>query len=436
MNRFFVFSLFLFSIVYQEGIAQDTSKYLGLKDAISAATASNDAVRIALINEQLAKAKFKQTDAIFLPQVNFSYTAFSTNNPLNAFGFKLQQKNISATDFNPDLLNHPGATADFTTKIEVQQPLLNADLLYQRKGAALQVEMYQLMTKRTKEALAFETEKAYLQLQMLYSAATVLNEALETTKALYKNATDYFNQGLIQKSDVLNADVQRINIETQLKNTRSNIEDASDMLSLIMGSTPGTVYTVDSIIQNSNNTGTQLSADRADFKAMQKGMDGYQMMIASSRMSYLPRLNAFASWQLNDKAMLGFNANAYLAGIQLSWNIFNGNRTKNIITEQKLEKEKLSRELTKQKSESQLAINHTQRQLSDADFAIRQQQYAIEQAAEALRVLENRYQQGLVKTTDVLLAQTQLSQQKLSAVQAIFNYNVAAAYLQFLTTGK
>jgi outer membrane protein TolC len=42
----------------------------------------------------------------------------------------------------------------------------------------------------------------------------------------------------------------------------------------------------------------------------------------------------------------------------------------------------------------------------------------------------------LVKTTDVLMAQTQLTQQKIGHVRAVFNYNVAAASLHFLTTGK
>jgi len=169
---------------------------------------------------------------------------------------------------------------------------------------------------------------------------------------------------------------------------------------------------------------------------MQKGMESYDMMIRSYRMSWLPRLNAFASYQLNDKSLFGFNANAYFAGIQLSWNIFNGNRTKNTISQQQLEKEKIARQLDQQKSEAQLQINHTRRQLSDATFFMKQQQLAVEQASEALRVLQNRYTQGLVKTTDVLMAQTQLSQEKIGYVHAVFNYNLAAASLQFLTTSK
>ena len=431
-------SFFIVSLTSYASRSQDSAIHLSLQEAIIASVSNNNAIKLSALDVQVARSKFRQADAILLPQVNFSYTAITTNNPLNAFGFKLQQKSITGDDFNPHLLNNPSATPDFSAKFELQQPLLNVDMLYQRKGAAKQVEMYQLLSERTNEYLRFEAEKAYLQLQIAYAENKVLNEALATSNAVYKTSRDYFNQGLVQKSDLLNAELHVMNIETLIKNSQSGIQDASDMLSILMGRPADVVYTVDSIgITNAVIADSGgLFNERSDFKALQKGMESYDMMIKSSKMSYLPRLNAFASWQLNDKSMFGFTANAYFAGIQLSWNIFNGNRTRNTISQQRLEKEKLAKQLDQQKREAQLQVNHARRQLSDASFVMKQQQLAVEQASEALRVLQNRYTQGLVKTTDVLMAQTQLSQQKIGYVHAVFNYNLAAASLQFLTISK
>lgn len=438
MKKRKLFSLFIVALPVFNATAQENTKHLGLQEAISASVTNNMAVKLAAADEDIAKTRYRQANAIFLPQVNFSYTALSTNNPLNAFGFKLQQKSISASDFNPALLNDPSATSDFTTKLEIQQPLVNMDMLYQRKAAASQADMYKLISRRTKEALGFETEKAYLQLQLIYEMEKVLKDAYGTSKSFYKNAKDYFDQGLVQKSDLLNAQLQVTNLETQLNTITLNIADASDMLSLLMGSAAGTVYEVDSIEKNkiSPVDSLQVSDKRSDFAAMKKAMESYDLMIKSSRMSYWPRLNAFGSYQFNDKSMFGFNANAYLAGIQLSWNIFNGNRTKTSISLQNAEKDKIRKQLEQQKSEAGLQVNHAKRQLADALFSMKQHEQAVEQATEALRVLQNRYTQGLVKTSDVLLAQTQLYQQRLNAVQAIYNYNLAAANLQFLTTNK
>ncbi|HEX4850910.1 MAG TPA: TolC family protein, partial [Puia sp.] len=205
--------LFVISLTYSAAKSQDSTQHLSLSEAVRFAVANNDATKISRLEEQIAEIKFRQTDAIYLPQVNFSYSAFTTNNPLNAFGFKLQQRSISEADFNPELLNHPSATPDFSAKFEIQQPLLNVDLLYQRKGASKQVEMNQLMANRIKEYLYFETEKAYLQLQMAYDENKVLNESLATSKAMYHSTKDYYAEGLIQKSDLLNAEVHVMNIE-------------------------------------------------------------------------------------------------------------------------------------------------------------------------------------------------------------------------------
>jgi outer membrane protein TolC len=326
------------------------------------------------------------------------------------------------------------------TKLEVQQPLLNMDMVYKRKAAEKQTELYQYKTQRTKEYLIFEVQKAYLQLQLAYDAVKVLDEALQTTKSVYTFTDNHFKQGLIQKSDLLNAQVQVTTVETNVAKANSNIRNASDFLSLLMGQPDGIVYTVDHSLQTNlteKDTTTKIAASRADLVAMQKAIEATDLMITSNKKSYLPKLNAFGSYQLNDNSMLGFGANAYMAGVQLSWDIFKGNSTKNTIATQTLERKKLADQLTQQQEQSQLELNKAYRDLADAQFDMQQQKASIEQATESLTILQNRYNQGLVNTTDVLMATTQLSQQKFALAQAVFNANVTKAYLQLLTaTGK
>jgi outer membrane protein TolC len=314
------------------------------------------------------------------------------------------------------------------------------DMLYKRKAAAKQTVLYQYKTQRTKEYLIFEVQKAYLQLQLAYDAVKVLEEALQTTKSVYTFTDNHFKQGLIQKSDLLNAQVQVTTVETNLARANSNIRNASDYLSLLMGQPDGVVYTAENTLQTAlmeKDTATKIAANRADFVAMQKAIEATDLMIISNKKSYLPKLNAFGTYQLNDNSMLGFGANAYMAGVQLSWDIFKGNSTKNTIATQTLERKKLADQLAQQQEQSQLELNKAYRDLADAQFDMQQQKASIEQATESLTILQNRYNQGLVNTTDVLMATTQLSQQKFALAQAMFNANVTRAYLQLLTaTGK
>ncbi len=431
-----VAGVILFSGLVISVSAQDSPKLLSLEEAITATLNNNKAIQIAKLDESIAASNYKQTEAIYLPQVGFSYTAMSTNNPLNAFGFKLQQKSITQYDFSPDLLNHPSGASDFTTMLEVKQPLINMDLLYKRKAAEKQTELYQYKTQRTKEYLTFEVKKAYLQLQLAYDALKVLEEAFQTTNSVYTFTDNHFQQGLIQKSDVLNARVQVTTVETNIAKAKSNIRNASDYISLLMGQKDGIIYKVNNALytgQSENETSTNISSSRSDFRAMEKAIESSDLMIKANKMSWLPKLNAFGSYQFNDSRILGFGADAYLAGVQLSWDIFKGNRTKNSIATQTLERNKLQEELAQQKDQSQLELNKAYRDLADAQFDIRQQKSSIEQATESLLILQNRYNQGLVNTTDVLMATTQLSQQKFALAQAVFTTNLTIAYLQLLT---
>ena len=416
-------------------LAQDTLT-LTLEDAWEAALQNNKEIIMAKLDQESALAGFKQTNTVFLPQINVSYSAMTTNNPLNAFGFKLQQQAITQSDFNPELLNSPAATQNFMTKAEWKQPLLNFDNWYGRKSAYHQVDAYDFKARRTKEHLAFEVQKAFSQLQLARQAHQVLEEALTTARAVYTTTNNRFHTGFLQKSDVLNAQVQVATIENHFAEAKSDVQNASDYMSVLMGKQLGIVYKVDPIehISAVENSDVQVPDNRADFLAMQSVMMAQDNMISSAKMSYLPRLNAFGEFLMNDKEAFGFGSDSYLVGAQLSWTIFNGMATQNKIAQQRIERNKLEVQLNSQKEKSQLELNKTLRQIQDARFALDQHRLAVEQSSDALRILQNRYQQGLVATNDILQAQTLLSQQKLNQAQAIFNLNTTRAYLQFLTS--
>ena len=86
--------------------------------------------------------------------------------------------------------------------------------------------------------------------------------------------------------------------------------------------------------------------------------------------------------------------------------------------------------------QSSLEIRKATRQLSDIIYRVNQQSLAVEAASESFRIVQNRYGQGLINTTDVLMAQTQTSQQKMLYAQAIFTKKTIITYLNFLTTAK
>jgi len=413
--------------------AQETTVRIRLDDAVRKATQQNKSIAMAQLDEQTARANYRQTNAIFMPQVGASYTAFTTNNPLNAFGFKLQQQRISAMDFDPAKLNNPEAHPDFMTKFSVQQPILNADMLYARKAAARQIEIYQLKKQRTEQFVIWQVQQSFLQLQLSWDMVSVMDEALVTAQAVRKYIKDRYDLGMLQQSDLLNTEVHIKSIETHLSEAKSNTRNASDFLNMLMNQPAGSLYKPDTLVFADAISGTEtLSEARADIKAMEAAVASYSQMIKGTKASLLPRLNAFADYQMHDDRAFGFYGNGYLAGAQLSWDLFKGDRYQKVRS-QTFERNKMATQVEQMKDEARMEIAKTLRQYYDALYKMKQQQEAVNQAQEVMRINRDRHALGLVSTTDLLMAQTQVSQQQLAFAQAVFEKNAALVYLQFLT---
>ncbi|AIJ37486.1 Type I secretion outer membrane protein [Flavobacterium psychrophilum] len=416
--------------------SQDTLA-ISKKDIWQKASDKNLQIKIGNQNFKSAQADYKQSNSLFLPSITASHTAISTTNPLMAFGSKLNQEIVTASDFNPDLLNNPAKIQNFATKFEIQQPLINIDGIYARQAAKVKMEAFQLQTERTKEHLELDLSKTFMQLQLAYKAVKVLEKANATGKANLKLVGNYFKQGMVQKTDLLNVEVRVNEITNQLQYAKSNVQNVSDYLGFLLNE--DTTNKVFKPLEELDNiifieaVNAQLSDNRKDIQAMNKLAEAYKKMLQSSKMNFLPRLNAFGSYELYDHTLFGTSAKGYLVGAQLSWSFFDGYKSIGKTEKAKADFQKAAIETQQYKAQSQLDLNKTNRQLKDAENKVTLSRLAFEQSEEAYRIRQNRFSQGLEKTTDLLQSETQMIQKELEHLQSVFEYNFTKQYLQFLT---
>jgi outer membrane protein TolC len=394
-------------------------------------------IKIADQEFKSAQADYRQSNSLFLPSITASHTAIATNNPLMAFGSKLNQATITASDFNPEILNNPDRTTNFATKIEVLQPIINVDGLYRRQAARSKMNAFELQTERTKEYLELEVNKSFMELQLAYKAVAVLEKASATAEANLVLIGNYFKQGILQKTDLLSVQVRVNEIKNQLQYAKSNVQNASDYLAFILNEDiTGSVYKPVEGLENTitlQTINTSLPANRKDIQAMAQSTEAYQKMLQSSKMTFLPRLNAFGSYELYDDTLFGTNAKGYVVGAQLLWNVFDGYKSIGEMEKAKADFKKAEIEIQQYKAKSQLELNKVNRQLRDAENKVSLSMLDLEQSQEAYRIRSNRFTQGLEKTTDLLESETQMFKKELDYLQAVFEYNYTQEYLKFLT---
>ncbi|TCP25174.1 outer membrane protein TolC [Tenacibaculum skagerrakense] len=430
MRAIVFISLFSFLI----GFSQQKSM-ISKKEVLQKVHEGNSSLKITNQEYLMAKADFNQSRAVFLPNITASHTGILTTNPLMAFGSKLNQEILTQNDFDPARLNDPNETRNFATVLEIQQPLINIDGIYKRKASKVKMEAIELKTSRTKEYLTLEVNKAYMQLQLSYRGVEVLEKALTTAEANKQLAENSFKQGFLQESDVLAVDVHVTEVKNQLQTAKSNVLNASNYLSFLMNERGDVVYQpADSLTINiSKELSKAVSNDRSDIKAMELSTEAYKKMYQSEKMSFLPRLNAFGSYQLFDNNIFNVDASGYLVGAQLSWDIFQGSKRFAKVQKSKAEYEKSVLEYQQYKSKSELELNKVLRMLHDAENKLKLTELAMQQSKEALRIRKNRFKEGLEKSTDLLIAETKYIQKQLEYYQTIFEFNYSKAYVEFLT---
>ncbi|MAP80791.1 MAG: transporter [Aequorivita sp.] len=397
--------------------------------------AQNNTLKIGEQEVLASKADFNQTKAVFLPNITASHTGMATTNPLMAFGFKLNQEIVSQTDFDPNRLNNPSQIKMFATKVEVEQPIINVDGIFKRKAAKAKYNASKMQLVRSGDFLSLETEKAYMQLQLAYKSVSVLQQALKAANENLRLANNSFKQGYLQQSDVLSVQVRVTEVENQLQYAKSNVANASEYLKMLMNeSFKGVLKPTDSLALNESLvTIDNLSNSRADIQAMELAAQAYKQNYKAEKMSFLPRLNAFGSYELYDDEIFQADANGYLVGAALTWNLFEGSKRFGKTQKSKAQYNKANLELAQYKAESELEFNKAQRAYRDAKNNLKLTALALEQSKEALRIRTNRFKEGLEKTTDLLMAETQFSQKQLAYFNTVFQHNYALAYLHFLT---
>ncbi|MCC6257662.1 MAG: TolC family protein [Chitinophagaceae bacterium] len=422
----------LFALSSLSSFSQDI---LSLEDAISRMKKNNSQLTVQQLEIKLTGEEISGTKAGFLPRLQIGYNAYYTNDPLNSFGFKMQQQSINQSDFNPALLNNPKAISHFNTKASLQQPILNFEIEAARKAIQQKLAATKFQTAFIEKTLAFEIKRAYTNLQFLYEAQKAIQKGKDAYQEVLRNTLNFQVQGYAKPTDVLMVKTGLIEVQSREVEIMNSISNLSDYLSWLMGSNTGNIYKPETELALANNPAaySSISENRGDILALKAGIDAQKNLLVMTKRGAYPRINAFGEYNLNDKHPLGFSANSFMVGISLTWTIFNGTETSSKIRQQKLGIEKAKSEMQVYIQKSNLELLKATREVRAGVAKIGLAESAKEQADESLRILTNRYAQGLEKTSDLLTAQAVKLEKEVKYLESVKDYNINILQIEFLT---
>jgi outer membrane protein len=278
-----------------------------------------------------------------------------------------------------------------------------------------------LAARESEAAAAAQLAQARAQLQ------------LSVAKVLAQTAT---------RSDSLRALIQVSQAELALLQAQNNRATADASLTRIIGSTAAVSATpaglpADTAIAVDSATLASLAQVNPNIKSAQENLVAAQASAKSARAAYYPTLSLGYGRNLSGSSngIDPFGSNYTTSGnfrLNLSLPLYNQLNRERTIINADIARTNAEASLRDQQLAAQQSLVQGITSLRNAQQQIRLQSQSVVAAEEDLRVQQQRYQLGVSTLLDVLTSQNQLTQARLSLVQARFSARTAQAQLEAL----
>ncbi len=254
-----------------------------------------------------------------------------------------------------------------------------------------------------------------------------------------------FAAGTVPRFNVLRAEVAVANARPQLIRARNAERVAKNKLVDLLGyNLPRTVGedvpvqltdTLDAApyqIDLSAAIGQALEK-RPELSALRKAEALQAEGIVNANAGYKPSVQIFGGYGARNSSFstdLTTERHGWLAGAQLSWDIFDGMLTRGKVMEAKAVHQKSQTELADTSRRIELEVRTAYSDFIEAREVLESQKKVQEQAEESLRLAKARADAGTGTQLDVLNAETALTEARTTQSLALRDYAVAVARLE------
>jgi len=385
---------------------------LSLADALARGRAGARETVAAAARQRAAEAKAQQARGYRLPQIRLSEQWIRTDSPADAFALLLNQERFSFPDFVSGDPNAPDALETAITRLEVELPIYTGGELSARvKQARLAAEAAAESAARAADQAAVDAAEAWIRLAQAREAAALLEKARETVAAHVALARNYAAQGMLVRSDLLRAEVELAHLDDLLAEARGQVRVAEANLGYRLGEPLGTAYVLSPLgeppaLGRSREEWIVAADARPDLAGARMLLEAGELEAVAQRGGRLPRIGVVARHDLVDDQLFGDHGDSTTVAAMASLDLFDGGRKRAAVAAARAEAEAGRADVDRFAEGVKLETKHA---FETAAVALERRATAaaaLDAAAEGLRIVEERFRAGVVKTTDVLDAAT------------------------------
>ncbi len=416
---------------------------LTLRQAVATALEKNHTIQAAGAYSEAVKHGIAVAQAGRYPRLDFSEGFSRGNNPVYVFGTLLTQRQFTANNFALGFLNTPLPLDNFRTQFTAALPVYDAGQTSRRvHDARLDSQAAAQALERTSQEVIFNVINAYNDELLARESVRVAESAVEMSKADLNRAQNRQDQGQGIPSDVLSAKVQLAQAQEDLIRARNGVEIAQAALNVAMGlpeDAPGEIQgnlTVVTFEAGALGERQQRAlAKRPDYLEATLGAGKAKNQVGAARAEFLPKVSLFASWEEDNQTFAARGGNNWMAGATLSFNLFDGGADRFRLAAARARERQAEAQQEEMAAGVRLQVRQAFLNLTSAGERVKVSRDSASQAEESLRILRNRYENGLATITDLLRTETMRTSAQKNHLSALYDYRLAFAALE-LATGE
>jgi outer membrane protein len=404
--------------------ASDTN-VLTLSDGLRLATDNNHLIKIASISKDIASADTSVARSRLLPRVDASLNqTYLAHQPGARFGSQkafLAEKN--SLSYGIDIYQ---TIYDFGANIS----------RYEASKIALDVTRLDMV--RIRNLVALDFIHAYFDLLETEKMVLVAQKEAERFDSHLKVAQSLYNEGVITKNDLLQAEVMLSDAKQRfitMNNRRSfNSSNINNILARPV-STPIQVVDVPtgtSEVVKLEKAWDTAERERSEIKIIDNQLRVLDFQETAAKSGYYPTLFAQGGYNYTENRY-EFPSDNWSLILGVNLNVFSGGSTKAEVSKVLSQKQQLLEQKKKLIDDIKLEVEKSYLDLKNSSEKIRVTKDAVSQAEENLRINKIRYEEGVGMSTDVVDAITLLTTAETNYYRAVYELQRARAGLQYAT---
>jgi outer membrane protein TolC len=397
--------------------------------AAAIAVANHPLIRAATREGEGAQADRRLARSGWLPRLDLTEDYARSTNPVFVFAAKLGQERFSAQDFAIAALNTPDPYANAATRVSLSQNVWDGGRTAAAgRAAKLGVEAAGATLSRTRDEIAFGAKRAFWDVVLSDEMVAAARDAEKAAAANFELAGKLVDEGIAVPSDRMQADVRLGEVRAMRVRAEQTAIVARAALRRALSATDAEEFTLDAPEISADDVAPEGSdpgatvvealAARTDLRAFDARIGQAQQGETIALSGRLPQIGLGAQYEWNGTQPFDPSGNNWTVGAFVRIPLYDG--CEGLARRQRAEADRLRLEAMRDAYASGVDLE-IRGAAADRTVAAERLRMAESNAAlslEALRIVRERYGEGLATIVELLGVEASATQARASKAQA------------------